>query len=71
MVSGCFGRKLNYNILLLSSLSSYWDFFTLRRQKVSNEAAHQFARITAFPGGDGELQQVDVQNAHVICVIKI
>lgn len=38
--------------------------------KTSNEAAHQFARITAFPGGDGELQQVDVQNAHIICVAK-
>lgn len=29
---------------------------------------HKFARITAFPCGDGQLQQVNVQNTHIVCV---
>ena len=31
-------------------------------------STHQFACISAFPCGDGQLQQVDVQDAHIICV---
>lgn len=31
---------------------------------------HQFARIAAFPRGDGELQQVNVQNTHIVCVTQ-
>lgn len=30
-------------------------------------STHQFARIAAFPCGDGEFQQVDVQDTHIVC----
>lgn len=33
-------------------------------------STHQFAFIVAFPCGDGELQQVNVQNTHVVWVIE-
>lgn len=29
-------------------------------------STHQFARIAAFPCGDGKLQQVNVQDTHII-----
>lgn len=33
-------------------------------------STHQFAFIVAFPCGDGELQQVNVQNTHVVWMIE-
>lgn len=29
---------------------------------------HQLASVTALPCGDGELQQVNVQNAHIVYI---
>lgn len=39
-----------------------------RRYVNRTGSAHQFVFIVAFPRGNGELQQVDVQNTHVVWV---
>lgn len=33
-------------------------------------STNQFACVAALPCGDGELQQVNVQNTHIVCVMQ-
>lgn len=44
----------------------------VKETKVSKHTVgtHQLSRITAFPCSDGELQQVNVQHTHVVCVTQ-
>lgn len=72
--------ELNYNVLFtltfFSGRGSHFYAAVLRGCSVNVKETqvckhmantHQLARIAAFPCGDGELQQVNVQNTHIVC----
>lgn len=59
------------NLFLFFSCCGSW-LLRVKETKVSKQmvSTHQLSRITAFPCGDGELQQVNVQDTHVVCMTQ-
>lgn len=62
----------NYNVLFtftffVAGVVIYFAAVLHGKQRCKQMAStHQLARIAAFPCGDGELQQVNVQNTNVV-----
>lgn len=65
-----FAGSSNLFLLFFSCCGS--RLLRVKETKVSKHTVgtHQLSRITAFPCGDGELQQVNVQHTHVVCVTQ-
>lgn len=81
LISG-FWIEQNYNVLCTFTffsgkgrhfyaavLRGWWVNVNETQVCKQTASTHQFACITAFPCGDGELQQVNVKNTHIVCVI--